>query len=207
MPTHCIHEEKETFYFTTFTCHRWLPLLERAEIHAYLPGWIDQLSSRGLIICGYVMMPNHLHLLLYVTADCKGLNQVLGDGKRFMAYEVVSKLKKLKEEAMLGKLEEGVQANERVKGKRHQVFRLSFDAKEVVGDENINKVLDYMHHNPVSGKWNLVEDYTRYPYSSAGFYEKGEVGIVKIVDFRSVISESSASDSEGIKKRGDGSGH
>ena len=97
MPTHCIHEEKETFYFTTFTCHRWLPLLERAEIHAYLPGWIDQLSSRGLIICGYVMMPNHLHLLLYVTADCKGLNQVLGDGKRFMAYEVVSKLKKLKE--------------------------------------------------------------------------------------------------------------
>ncbi len=196
MPTHRIHEEKETFYFTTFTCHKWFPLLEKAEIYAYLPNWINQLSSRGLITCGYVMMPNHLHLLVYVQKDCQGLNRVLGEGKRFMAYEIISRLNDKNEKSILAQLAEGVQVNERSKGKKHQVFRLSFDAKAVVGDESINKVLDYMHHNPVSGKWNLVEDYTKYAYSSAGFYERGEEGIVEIVDFRDVISESSGSDSE-----------
>ncbi|SNT31596.1 hypothetical protein SAMN05421640_3382 [Ekhidna lutea] len=49
----------------------------------------------------------------------------------------------------------------------------------------------------MSGKWNLVEDYTKYAYSSAGFYEREEEGIVKVEDFRAMISESSTSDSEG----------
>ena len=114
-----------------------------------------------------------------------------------MAYEIVSRLKKLGEIDLLKKLTDGVQENEKAKGKKHQVFRLSFDAKEVVGEESISKVLDYMHHNPVSGKWNLVKDYTRYAYSSAGFYELGKEGLVKIVDYRNVASESSTSDSEG----------
>jgi hypothetical protein len=35
-------------------------------------------------------------------------------------------------------------------------------------------VLDYIHHNPVKGKWNLVEDYTLYPYSSAGYFIPSE---------------------------------
>jgi hypothetical protein len=69
---------------------------------------------------------------------------------------------------------DGVQIEERKKGKKHQVFRLSFDAKEVSGDDEIVKVLDYMHHNPVSGKWELVEDFVDYPYSSARYYELGE---------------------------------
>ncbi len=32
--------------------------------------------------------------------------------------------------------------------------------------------LDYIHHNPISGKWNLAESFIEYPYSSASFYEK-----------------------------------
>jgi hypothetical protein len=34
--------------------------------------------------------------------------------------------------------------------------------------------INYIHMNPVSGKWNLVEDYTDYPYSSAAYYELGK---------------------------------
>ena len=33
--------------------------------------------------------------------------------------------------------------------------------------------LDYIHHNPVSKKWQLLEDFTNYEYSIAFFYEKG----------------------------------
>ena len=51
-------------------------------------------------------------------------------------------------------MSDGVQKEESEKGKKHQVFRLSFDAKEVVGDKAIVKVLNYIHHNPVCGKWD-----------------------------------------------------
>ena len=49
----------------------------------------------------------------------------------------------------------------------HQVFRLSIDAKAVEGEDSIHGVLDYIHHNPISGKWNLVTDYIDYEYFSA----------------------------------------
>lgn len=34
----------------------------------------------------------------------------------------------------------------------------------------LHQKLDYMHANPVSGKWSLVGDPAKYRYSSAGFY-------------------------------------
>ena len=34
----------------------------------------------------------------------------------------------------------------------------------------IQKV-NYIHRNPVSGKWKLVDDYRLYEHSSAGYYE------------------------------------
>jgi putative transposase len=33
--------------------------------------------------------------------------------------------------------------------------------------------LEYIHFNPVSGKWNLAKGYLDYHYSSARFYETG----------------------------------
>ena len=38
----------------------------------------------------------------------------------------------------------------------------------------IEQKLDYIHHNPVKGKWNLSNDYTQYAYSSARFYEEND---------------------------------
>ena len=91
----------------------------------------------------------------------------------------------------------GVQESERKKGKKHQVFRLSFDAKKLEGENEICRVLDYIHHNPVSGKWSLAEDFVEYPYSSARYYETGVHGHIIVRDYRDISSESSANDSEG----------
>ena len=75
------------------------------------------------------------------------------------------------------------------------MFRLSFDTKQL-GEKDVEEVLDYLHRNPVSGVWNLVNDYTDFKYSSAGYYEKGLTSFYELVDFREVYSESSSSDSE-----------
>ena len=33
--------------------------------------------------------------------------------------------------------------------------------------------INYIHHNPVNGKWNLAKDFVSYEHSSASFYELG----------------------------------
>ena len=171
MPTHTNHTQTHTFYFVTFSCYKWLPLLEKVSIHTYFKSWTDQLIKKGAHICGFVIMPNHFHLLVFVEETCQDFNHVIGEGKRFMAYEIVKRLKKQNDNGVLTVLEKGVQQKEALKGKKHQVFRLSFDAKIVEGNNQIYTVLDYIHHNPVSKKWSLVKDFIDYPYSSARFYE------------------------------------
>ena len=61
---------------------------------------------------------------------------------------------------------------ERKKGQRHKVFEDSFDAKECYSNKFVYQKLDYMHKNPVSKKWRLVNDFTDYLHSSAAYYEK-----------------------------------
>ena len=197
MATHVNHTEKETFYFITFTCYKWLPLIDKTSLYDYVKDWITQLSNRGIKLCGSVIMPNHFHLLVYIEDKCKGLNLVMAEAKRFMAYEIIKRLKKSGQLGLLQTLSDGVQKEEREKGKKHQVFRLSFDAKEVKGDGEINKVLDYIHHNPVSGKWQLESDFLDYQYSSAQYYELGIQREIEVCDYRTVSSESPADDSEG----------
>ncbi len=60
--------------------------------------------------------------------------------------------------------------------KKHQVFHLSFDARKCFTEKMVEQKLDYIHHNPVSGKWNLVEDFSEFAHSTASFYERGVLG-------------------------------
>jgi hypothetical protein len=48
------------------------------------------------------------------------------------------------------------------------------DAKELFTAKFLHQKLEYIHKNPVSGKWNLAIDYLSYPHSSARFYDLNE---------------------------------
>jgi hypothetical protein len=50
----------------------------------------------------------------------------------------------------------------------------------------IEQKLDYIHHNPVKGKWKLVDDFTDYHHSSAAFYELGKPGAVDIRHYKTL---------------------
>ena len=110
----------------------------------------------------------------------------MGIKKWFLSYEIINQLKAAKNLELLKILQKGVMPEEKVKGKLHQVFRPSFDAKVVEGENEIVKVLDYIHHNPVSKKWMLVDDFVKYPYSSAQYYLTGDQNVINIIDYRDV---------------------
>ena len=88
-------------------------------------------------------------------------------------YDIITGLEEKKQVALLDELHGYVKKNEKKKGQCHKVFEECFDAKECRSREFIKQKLEYIHKNPVSKRWQLVNDYTEYLYSSASFYEKG----------------------------------
>ncbi|MEO6637745.1 MAG: hypothetical protein ABIN25_05685, partial [Ginsengibacter sp.] len=71
-------------YFCTFTCLNWLHLFQITNLYDELYKWFNFLITRGNRIEGFVIMPNHLHLLLFVSKN-ENVNKLLGNGKRFLA--------------------------------------------------------------------------------------------------------------------------
>ena len=101
-----------------------------------------------------------------------------------MAYETIKRLIQLNRQDVLDDLANGVSAREKRKGQLHKVFTDSFDAKGIYNEKFFNQKCNYIHYNPVAGKWKLVSDYTEYEHSSASFYETGEIKNFEPFDFR-----------------------
>jgi REP element-mobilizing transposase RayT len=181
---HRIHNESHEVYFCTITCYKWLPLIEEANAYGAVYRWFEHLKKDRCLVVGYVIMPNHFHVLLYPTHSGTSINKMVGECKRFMAYDIVQSLKKQNKHELLTELAAGVQPQEKRKGKLHQVFRLSFDARKCLTEKMVWQKLDYIHKNPVSGKWSLVNDFTKYPHSSAAFYELGAASAHSLVHYK-----------------------
>lgn len=125
--------------------------------------------------------------MLYLPKEAPELYKIISNAKRFMAYEIVKRLKASNKDDLLEKLEEGVKAKEGKKGKLHQVFKESYDAKECFNEPFIRQKVEYMHKNPVSGRWNLESNYLSYLHSSARFYDLNEVNeLVILTHFQDV---------------------
>jgi REP element-mobilizing transposase RayT len=189
MPVRFQHNQySNSFYFVTFTCFKWLPLFKEANAYDTVYKWFDFLHQNNMYVIGYVIMPNHVHALLYFPQMPKSLNTVIGNAKRFMAYEIIKRLEEKKATHLLDILHGDVKKREQKKGQIHKVFEESFDAKNCYSEEFIFQKLQYMHLNPVSKKWNLVDDFTDYEHSSASFYEKGLKRYEHLVHLSDVLS-------------------
>jgi REP element-mobilizing transposase RayT len=172
----------EGVYFITFTCHKWLPLFEIVNGYDVVYKWFNHLKSIGHYIVGYVIMPNHIHALIGFSNSDSSINSIIGNGKRFMAYEMIRRLNEKKEVELLDKLAQAVKKRDEKRGKLHEVFEQSFDWKECSSDRFIDQKLDYMHDNPCRGVWRLAANPVDYLHSSAKFYLTGDQGIYPVTN-------------------------
>lgn len=163
--------ENDHTYFITFTCYNWLPLFEITSLYEHIYNWFDILIKKHCQIIGYVIMPNHIHILVFISSKSGKIDTLIGNGKRFMAYQIVENLKRKNDFKTLNKLVKGLNINEIKKKKQHQVFEPSFDIKICYTNDFVQQKLDYIHLNPVSKKWKLTNDFREYEHSSAKFYE------------------------------------
>ncbi len=109
-------------YFCTFTCYEWMHLFELTNSYNLVYSWFNILKKDKIEIIGYVIMPNHVHCILYFPEAGFDLNKILSNGKRFMAYEIINRLEVANDNKTLKILHYALTEREKKKKQLHKSF-------------------------------------------------------------------------------------
>ncbi|PYU29603.1 MAG: transposase [Acidobacteria bacterium] len=155
----------------TFSCYRRRPLLGTRRARDRFVKILDQVRSRfGFRLIGYVVMPEHAHLLISEpkTANPSKALQVL---KQKVSRELGPQGTKSSSEQLSFEL-----AGSGTQGP-HFWQRRFYDFN-VWSSGKVREKLEYMHANPVKRK--LVQHPKHWPWSSWSHYENGKEGLIAI---------------------------
>jgi putative transposase len=161
-------------HFITFSCYRRQPLLEARRARDRFVKILGEVRIRqGIRLAGYVVMPNHVHLLL--SEPKKGnLSKVIQVLKQRASRAVRGKRRQVpKGQLQLAFGETTVEA-------KHLWQRRFYDFN-VWSWRKVREKLDYMHANPAKRK--LVSHPKDWPWSSWSFYEMNEEGMIRMDAF------------------------
>lgn len=181
-----IKTESDSFYLITITCLNWMCLFELTNLYEYIYHCFNMNIRKRVYTTGYVIMPDQLQTLVYSKNKQIPIVEIFSETKRFLAYEIVKRLEKLGRNDLLKIMHDSVSLLDANKGQKHNVFHTSCDIKKIVSEKILRQRLYYMHTRPLSGNWNLAENYTDYLHSSAKYYESGLEGIYKVIHFSAV---------------------
>ncbi len=115
-------------------------------------------------IIGYVVMPDHLHLLLYPLIE-SAITAFMRDFKRFTSGRITRQAKVEEKRDWISMFEQAGTKTERAEFK---VWQDSFWEQNIYTEDFIKQKMDYIHMNPVRA--GLVSSAIEYPYSSARNY-------------------------------------
>ena len=162
---------KSDLHFITFSCYERRALLGTVRARNLFVKVLAEVRERyGFMLVGYVLMPEHVHLLI-------------GEPKRGTPSRVVQVLKQRVSRAMRRKKRRGSSAQLPLKfpnelGGWKRFWQKRFYDFNVWSRKKLREKLEYIHANPVQRK--LVQHPREWPWNSWGFYENGESGLVKV---------------------------
>jgi putative transposase len=164
--------------YLTLTTVGWIDVFTRQRYRDIL---IESLKycqeHKGLMICAYVIMSNHIHLI--ARTEGYALSDVLRDFKKFTAHEIIKAIEtepeSRKEWLMyLFKYFAKYESPNRV----HQFWQQSNHPIELYSQEVTWQKIAYIHLNPVRA--GIVDYASDYVYSSARDYQ-GKKGLLDVV--------------------------
>jgi putative transposase len=158
-------------HFLTFSCYQRLPLLGTVQARNLFVEELREVRERyGFLLVGYVVMPEHVHLLI---GEPKGgtPSTVL----QLLKQRVSRKMRKNERHASEGELRLPFSEERDVLPRFWQPRFYDFN---VYSGSKKREKLEYMHANPVHR--GLVKNPGAWVWSSFLFYEKGEAGLVPI---------------------------
>jgi putative transposase len=158
-------------HFLTFSCYRRLPLLGTARARAAFVKALAVVRARyRFLLVGYVVMPEHVHLLISEGPKCTP-SLVL----KVLKQRVSRDLRKKRAHVPKGQMRLDFKDGE---GALPRFWQPRFYDFNVYSAKKIREKIEYMHANPV--KRGLVGNPGEWVWSSFVSYENGEGGLVTI---------------------------
>jgi putative transposase len=155
----------ETHYiqFFTATILWWKPLLQEDRykdiVLQSMKFLVDDNRAR---IHGFVIMPNHLHIIWRINKE-RARADVQRDFLKYTAQQI--KFDLLANNP--GKLRE-FEVN--AKDRQYQFWERNALSIDLYSEKVLLQKLDYIHRNPIQKGWKLSDDELGYKYSSCRFY-------------------------------------
>ena len=135
-------------YYLTCCLDRRRPLLARPDLAQHLLDlYVDQRDRGAIVLHGYVVMPDHYHIVATLRAEPSISGVVRKAHSLFAAH------------------------CRRCAAVRGRVWQRRFYDHVIRDEEDWRTKLNYMHENPVRGE--LVGCAADYPWSSAAFWQTG----------------------------------
>jgi len=168
-----LNDKKGYTYFITTTVVGFIKVFEiNDKYYDILVNSLKFLLNRdSAVLIAYVLMPNHLHLVLQTPKD-KSISSFMGDFKKFTLRTVRETLEKdgnLKTKEKLI-LKGGI-------GK-YKLWMDRFDDVIVISDKVFEIKVNYIHFNPL--KAGLVREITDWKYSSARNYYLNDSSVIDL---------------------------
>ncbi|GAA4952619.1 transposase [Algibacter agarivorans] len=163
-----IIRDQEKIHFITSTVVDWIDVFTRKTYKDVVIDCLDFcVKNKGMIIYGYVIMSNHIHLIIQ-SKDGK-LSDLIRDFKKFTAKSILEKIHTEPESRRAWMLERFKKATEtHSRNKNYQFWQYGNHAEEIYSEKFMWSKLDYVHLNPVRA--GIVEKASHYLYSSASNY-------------------------------------
>ena len=166
-------------YFVTFAVVRWVDVFTRDIYREII---LDSLKycqkGKGLQLHAYVIMTNHVHLIISRKGESL-LENIMRDLKKFTSSALIKAVKEnpyeSRKEWMIDIFE--AEGRKNSNNKFYQFWQQDNHPIELTTNKMMDQKLDYLHDNPV--KQGFVKRAEDYPWSSISNYI-GEEGVIDV---------------------------
>jgi len=153
--------------FFTAVCTDWFSLLQFEECKDVIIRALQyRVKTKEVAIAGFVIMPNHIHIIWRIAAGIERQN-FQRDFLKITAKQIIDILQR-NEPGMIP----AITVN--LKDRKLQVWKRNSMSIHLFNEKFLLQKLNYIHNNPCQPKWQLVTYPFDYRYSSAKFYYNGE---------------------------------
>lgn len=160
-----IHPDTK-YYFCTTSITSWYPVFTEIEYFSVI---IDSLRycqrNKGLSIHAYVIMINHIHLIISAE-NPQSIPNIFRDFKRYTSSEISSLLIRNKQSNTLRIFKKEV--TESGNNQEYKVWQPGYHPIGLQSEYFFNQKRQYIHENPV--KKGYVNEPEHWRFSSAGNY-------------------------------------
>ena len=158
-------------HFVTLTVLHWIPVFTRPQTVDILLESLRFLMKEGLKVHAYVILENHLHLIVQSPL----LDKDMARFKSFTAKKLLAYLKQNRVKTILDQLAFYKKAHKT--DRQYQFWQEGIHPELIQNEMMMLQKIEYIHYNPV--KRGYVDQAVHWRYSSARNYED-EVGLLEI---------------------------